>query len=1489
MSLLTPPPWSQINEYHSTTSPIRAKKLAASASKELPVRSILKQSSFLILPLMCSENDRQVTPEPSDPLSDLHYIEGPVNKILAECSTLADLIQAYSVLTARLRAAVHESTDSGCSWPLFQPLRKRRTSFVNAVVRDLGRALVDPMEGCDQLDCSTPEPSSSLPSPEKSPRKKRCGMNEEQVKYARDLATVTHAVIKLLGLAFTLPAVYGLFDDQDLGSMVTQVLAIPLATDLPTPNARKTCALAIWLLQTQRLPRDVLAPAKDRITYALRRAVEGELGKEGKKGSVSDGLKAIHELSVHEPSVFVPAFTELLPSILDNLLAPRLALRTQACHALGGLALGASQIPLSYTHTRLSDIVAAALTVDPAPPSSTSSPRTPGGSRSNSMLIKTLRTTLNAQDPSCAAQGPVWALCTLAALVVLLGPMLATNANLINGLKGLLALSVRHKKSSAVGWTQAEEARRDEFWKVVATMLDMGAGVGTVGALLAHRTDNPRMVSRVITVLEAMVQRGGNMCHDAVQTLCRLVSATSDASSRSPSAGEEQEEEEWDWAKLLPTGLFSADPGLLTVDFGSLSEEVRPLLKQTPGVADVRVLTPTELWMPGVMDGLIKVWRTALTQVCLSSDAELPPELVQSWNGLLGAAFRGLQGSTDDGEVEEDQEDDSVQKLAELAVSVIQDILRDSNVQLVPSADTPTPSQTGSDVDLVPHTRSNAAMKLCVVRSLWTQTHSVLPAQALAGSASEALLTWLMEKEAELVWETNTPHDARTQWAMLCADVLARSSTGARDASASLLRVFWGVRGASRRWTWSWAMDVRALVWRTFVERWRALAKGWEDALMLLGVPFADKDAWEMSTQDLDAWDATLQFCLWRVLDEGTEAARVVDHLAGTIASTHIPTGYSATRAADLLLSHLEMPSDAPALLEFVNDTMVSTYPPEPRNKVASMWLMRTVTKVVDTCPATVLRDVLGTLQEGLSSLGPSIESLKYLGPFLESGFTGREDKPQDIVEAFQDYWDLTYGEVPTPEGGWPSPVATCLKACGRETITKPLLPPSDIVQVTIAEKAPLSTPELAFSWSSSSTIAVDVDEGDNASDRPSKVTSIKRGHILDFIMGSTPPSTPPRLSRSPLRSPKRVPNGSDKENTPPKPPVLPSLLERIVMAASPGTVHLGKRRASNTLSDSRPSKRSRGHVIGKPDEKEDDDDHGVTPSDDSEAEREEVQQSLLRPITPSPTGHHPAALATFNTTPRAPPPPLDRSSSPTPQRVLRKRKRKGVFMDAVEVDMPTKTQSVRKNNRRRRNSHTSKPCSPSPSPSVSLAPPSSLSLSSPSERREAGVPSAPLSSPMPHGPPALRRSLRRAKSLVMMNMPAVPERVLVTPAQRKRQKMLVKKTASGVGVSSLPSSSSLLLSSHAIRIADSSSPISASLKRARVLVGSDDSMFTTEIDGNGGGGGGGGGSGGVGDKFPPSESSDDDPHFGQVTPYHIFSPVPRRMSSRFFTVQGSE
>ncbi|KAG6805338.1 hypothetical protein H0H93_005035, partial [Arthromyces matolae] len=70
---------------------------------------------------------------------------------------------------------------------------------------------------------------------------------------------------------------------KQLSAMLTAVLAIPLADELPTPNARKTWSLAVWLIQFQRLSADVLAPAADRIALALCRGIDGELGKEGKK------------------------------------------------------------------------------------------------------------------------------------------------------------------------------------------------------------------------------------------------------------------------------------------------------------------------------------------------------------------------------------------------------------------------------------------------------------------------------------------------------------------------------------------------------------------------------------------------------------------------------------------------------------------------------------------------------------------------------------------------------------------------------------------------------------------------------------------------------------------------------------------------------------------------------------------------------------------------------------------------------------------------------------------------------------------------------------------------------------------------------------------------------------------------------------------------------------------------------------------------------
>jgi len=65
---------------------------------------------------------------------------------------------------------------------------------------------------------------------------------------------------------------------------------------------------------------------------------------------------------------FIPAFIDLLPSLLSNLIASTLALRTQACHALCGFVLKSTSIPISTAHTRISNTITAYLTtISPSP------------------------------------------------------------------------------------------------------------------------------------------------------------------------------------------------------------------------------------------------------------------------------------------------------------------------------------------------------------------------------------------------------------------------------------------------------------------------------------------------------------------------------------------------------------------------------------------------------------------------------------------------------------------------------------------------------------------------------------------------------------------------------------------------------------------------------------------------------------------------------------------------------------------------------------------------------------------------------------------------------------------------------------------------------------------------------------------------------------------------------------------------------------------
>lgn len=245
-------------------------------------------------------------------------------------------------------------------------------------------------------------------------------------------------------------------------------------------------------------------------------------------------------------------------------------------------------------------------------------------------IVRTLRTTMVATDPTNVAQGPVWAISVLSCFVVLLGSKLYTNQKLGRLVCSLLTLASSHKKSTvrgllcvawrAVTWAYAapplpvemgeeseveegnevvkpETLSKESLWRILVTVVDCQAGVATIAALMAEESEEG--LQRTFQVLCAMINKAGKTCGDAVAILQHLLCF-------------ESRPREWDINHLIPESLFSSNPGLLTADFKNLSAAVQPLLQQVPTVDDIRCLTREEVAMGWVFDGLISVWWTAL-------------------------------------------------------------------------------------------------------------------------------------------------------------------------------------------------------------------------------------------------------------------------------------------------------------------------------------------------------------------------------------------------------------------------------------------------------------------------------------------------------------------------------------------------------------------------------------------------------------------------------------------------------------------------------------------------------------------------------------------------------------------------------------------------------------------------------------------------------------------------------------------------------------
>lgn len=266
-----------------------------------PHKSILKSTSSVFSAATPATATREPTPEPEKPLETAEFLVTPIKRLLSSLETDVDgqvipvsqhdLTEAYVTLGARLRT--HFKVPAGDSIPALAPLKDNAEQLARIFVRDLTKASQEPpvLTSSDEESLFDTEASSS---DTETPKKR--GVSAEQITYARDAFILTQSSIRTVAVILSTKAIYSAFSEVSLTCITSALLSILLAPKLYLPNARKTTMLAMWAVQNIRMPTSVVAPLADRFLEAIQRGIDGQLGKEGKKGAGCEALNVSSSL-----------------------------------------------------------------------------------------------------------------------------------------------------------------------------------------------------------------------------------------------------------------------------------------------------------------------------------------------------------------------------------------------------------------------------------------------------------------------------------------------------------------------------------------------------------------------------------------------------------------------------------------------------------------------------------------------------------------------------------------------------------------------------------------------------------------------------------------------------------------------------------------------------------------------------------------------------------------------------------------------------------------------------------------------------------------------------------------------------------------------------------------------------------------------------------------------------------------------------------------
>lgn len=416
--------------------------------------------------------------------------------------------------------------------------------------------------------------------------------------------------------------------------LVETVLSIPLASPLPTPNSRKTCALAVSLISSSSFPENVLSVLAPKIAKVFRRGIDGELGREGKKGSAADSFRGIMVLSIEHPLLFAQPFASMLPSILKALQGSVASFQLQAGLAVAGLAHASieADVPAKEVAQALEPCLtitkkkgAQELQMSPIFNSITKFFQTLTLIFATKDSPESTKIQTSPAVQSLAHTQAMWSLSVLSSIIVLARSSLLNNKAMCNAIVKIIRLLLVSKRvvirtAASWGWralawsimkefeeiddNEEDRERRSCLVQRAFDFLDKGVGVGLTCALLVGSMGREDRELRVSLSIQAIMEmsRKRVTTPDALHVLQRMLTSDKDSEPEGPTPG-------WDLNKLLPTPLFDgqlADADLKSVH--NLTKQQATL--ETHWIDEIPSLTRSEC--QSNLEDLFDVWQTAV-------------------------------------------------------------------------------------------------------------------------------------------------------------------------------------------------------------------------------------------------------------------------------------------------------------------------------------------------------------------------------------------------------------------------------------------------------------------------------------------------------------------------------------------------------------------------------------------------------------------------------------------------------------------------------------------------------------------------------------------------------------------------------------------------------------------------------------------------------------------------------------------------------------